>query len=912
MLSLRDMSYTCKGNTNNIFAILAVLLFVIITHHNYAASLSSNFFHTKLTGLVDSPPPSKRLVNPILIPSSTVIIDSPPVRTAVKGDTVFKTVADTFSFKMSKDSLDAPVVYHADDSMVLQVPEKKMILYGKVSTVKYADNDLSAPEIVYDQKTNLVKAYLKKDSTGKVISFVSFNQGDFKSVMDSITFNMSTQKGITKGTYTQQGEMYVYGERIKKINPDVFYALNSRFTTCNLDTPHFAFVSKKIKFINQKMAFSGPVHPEFEGVPVPIILPFGIYPLQQGRHSGILSPNFTTNSSYGIGLENFGYYKVFSDYWDVEARASVFSYGGYNATLRPRYYKRYKYQGNFSLNYLRNKALDTKATNNYNFTWSHSLDNKSRPGVSFRANVNAGSSQYNSFLPNSPITNFSNRLSSTIIYGKVWQDKPYNMTINANHEQNSITGLYNVNLPDVTFNVNTQYPFRRKENVGELKWYENIGIGLNSAVRNRTSFYDSMNVLKQALDNLQYGAEHQVPITLSLPPLGVLQVAPSVSYSERWFQRKSLQRWNDNTRKIDTTNFNGLYTARNMSFGVGVTTRIFGIFGFKKSSKVQAIRHEIRPSISANYSPDLSKNTLRMVQVDSPGTRRAYSIYDNNLLYGPFGSGTFGGLSFSLDNNISMKVRNKKDTAEGATKKINLIDGLRLGTSYNFVADSFRLSNISLSARSSLFDKINITADATFDPYQTNDQGQRIDKFTFAKNPFSLGNLVSGGIQVQSSFQGGKGKSKNSPLPDYNQQARASGIQLDEYQQEAAYIQQNPGEFADFSIPWDISVGYSLSLSRFRQPGTPIFKSNLTQNTNINASVNLTPKWKIGAQGSYDISAGQIGVISSYLSRDMHCWQMSLNVSPVGRYRFFSISINPKSAILRDLKVNRTRSFNNF
>ncbi len=906
------MSYKYKGNTNNILALLAVLLFVIITHHNYASSLPPHDFHSTLTAVRDSPPPHKEVLEAPMFYPSTNKVDSPPVRSIIKADTIYKTVSDTFSFKMSKDSLDAPVVYHADDSMVFQVPEKKMILYGKKSTVQYAENDLSAPEIVYDQKTNLVKAYLKKDSTGKVISFVAFNQGDFKSVMDSITFNMSTQKGITKGTYTQQGEMYVYGERIKKINPHVFYALNSRFTTCNLDTPHFAFVSKKIKFINQKMAFSGPVHPEFEGVPVPIILPFGIYPLQQGRHSGILSPNFTTNSTYGIGLENFGYYKVFNDYWDLETRASVFSYGGYSATLRPRYFKRYKYTGNFSLNYLRNKALDTKATNNYNFTWSHSLDNKSRPGVSFRANVNAGSSQYNSLLPNSPVTNFSNRLSSTIIYGKVWQDKPYNMTINANHEQNSVTGLYNVNLPDVTFNVNTQYPFRRKEYAGELKWYENIGIGLNSAVRNRTSFYDSMNVLKQALDNLQYGAEHQVPITLSLPPVGPFQVAPSVSYSERWFQRKSLLRWDSNDKVIDTTNFNGLYTARNVSFGLGVSTRIFGIFGFKKNSKVQAIRHEIRPSLSANYRPDLAKNTIRKVQVDSAGNKIDYSIFSNNLLYGPFGSGTFGGLSFSLDNNISMKVRNSKDTTEGATKKINLIDGLRLGTSYNFVADSFRLDNISVSARSSLFDKINITADATFDPYQTNDLGQRIDKYTFAKNPFSLGNLVSGGIQVQSSFQGGKGKKNNSPLPDYNQQARASGIALDEYQQEAMYIQQNPGEFADFSIPWDISIGYNLTLSRFRTPGSPIFTSQVTQSTNINGSINLTPKWKIGAQGSYDISSGQVGVVSSYLSRDMHCWQMSINVAPVGLYRFFSININPKSTILRDLKVNRTRSFNNF
>ena len=203
-------------------------------------------------------------------------------------------VTDTFNFKIAKGALDAPVKYHADDSMVMSVPKKNIILYGKKSTVQYNDNNLEAPHIEYDQNSNLVKAHLEKDSAGKVISYVNFNQADMKTQSDTVVFNMKTGRGITKGTYTTQGEMYVYGEKIKKQGEDVFYAYRGRFTTCNLDTPHFAFVSEKIKFINKKMAFTGPVHPEFEGVPVPIILPFGIYPLTQGRHSGLLAPSFSS------------------------------------------------------------------------------------------------------------------------------------------------------------------------------------------------------------------------------------------------------------------------------------------------------------------------------------------------------------------------------------------------------------------------------------------------------------------------------------------------------------------------------------------------------------------------------------------------------------------------------------------
>lgn len=829
--------------------------------------------------------------------------------------------ADTFDIKFSKDTLDAPVAYHADDSMVLDVPGKKILLYGTQTKVKYTDNELIAPHIEFDQKTNLVKAWLVRDSGGKVVSFATFNQGDFKSVSDSIWFNMGTGKGRTKSTYFQQDEMYVQtatSKKIKENGDDVIYARFGKFTTCNLDTPHFCFVAGRIKFINKKMAVTGPVHPEIEGVPLPVTLPFGIYPLKQGRHSGILAPTFSANAQLGLSLEGLGYYKVLSDNWDVVFRSTIYSYGGWVANISPNYYKRYRYRGNLSFDIQRFKYgfkgdPDFSLQKTYNIRWNHSADSKARPGVTFSANVNAGSSKFNSLVPNSPVRNFTNQLNSSITYSKVWKDKPFNLTVSANHNQNTAQGIINLNLPDVAFNVNTLYPFRKKEQVGEMKWYENLGIALNSNIKSLTSFYDTLgNIGQQLIDKLQWGANHSVPITLSLPQIGALQFAPQVSYAERWYQQKFIRKWNSTNKKIDTIINKGFYTARDMTFGMGVSTRIFGMFTFGKKSRVQAIRHEIRPTLSVNYKPDFNKQFYYRTQIDTNGNTDRFSVFEGSVA-GAFAEGQFGGLSFGIDNNIQMKVKNKRDTGETAIKKINLLDGFSINGSYNFMADSFRLSTFSISARSNLFDKINITANANVDPYQTDATGKRLDKLIWGKRPFSLGTLTSGGISMQSQLRGGDKKAgnnnnanTNNRIPQYDPR---TGMPMDEYQQEAALIQNNPAQYVDFSIPWSVNLSYSLQFSRQRKADYSGFTTTFNQDVNWGGTLGLTKKWQIGMNGFYNITRKEVGTISLNLSREMHCWQMAINVSPVGKYKFFNITINPKSGLLRDLKVNRTRYF---
>ena len=920
------------SKVSSIYKLASVIavVFSILTVQSKNKVHFSNSFHNNLTAIQDTLKPIKRFTLPAAVSNSGTDTIPQKNKNAQGDSTTLVEVTDTINLKISKDSLDAVVEYNADDSMILDVPSKKITLYGKKTTTQYKDNNLSAPIIIFDQATGNITAAIKRDSAGKVIAMPTFKQADFTSTSDSIRFNMKTGKGITKSTYTQQGEMYVYGEAIKKINNNVFYVNRARITTCDLDTPHFAFVSNRMKLISKKLAITGPVHPEFEGVPVPIYLPFGIYPLSQGRHSGFLMPTFEVNEQAGVGLIGLGYYKVLSDYWDVTVRGNIYSYGGWTMNINPRYTKKYRYNGNLSFNMVNFKRNfkgdpDYSKSKEYNILWSHSVDSKARPGVGFSASVNAGSSGYNSHVPDNPYKNIQNRLYSSIQYsrnrtleglGDWWKDKSYNLTVAANHDQNTLDKLININLPDVGFSITTIYPFRKAEAVGTPKWYESLGIGYSGNAKSRFSFYDTAgNIFKQIKDTLQYGAHHSVPISLSLPPLGAFQVSPSVSYDETWFQTKTTRTWNNTTKKLDTTYNHGFYTARDMSFSLSVSTRIFGMIASKsKTSRIQAIRHEITPTLGFSYHPDMNKRNYYLVQTDDTTKRfTKFSYFDQRNIFSPYSSNSSGSIFFGVDNNIQMKVRSKKDTANGGIKKISLIDNLSFNTSYDLFAKSygnpFPLSIFSINASTNLFNKVSITAGGILDPYDANVKGERIPTLVWKRKPISLGRLISGNVSLSTQFKGGDKTKKDSKPELTNYDNNRSGYPIDEYQSELAYIRNNPGEYADFKIPWSVNFSYALSINRPFDNIKQVFKTKFTQSVNFGGTLNITPKWQVAVNGSYNISAGQLGIIPISISREMHCWQMSINVSPVGKYRYYSINLSPKSGLLRDLRINRTRSF---
>ncbi len=839
-------------------------------------------------------------------------------------DTTIVTVDSLSLPKASKDSLDAVVTAKAEDSMVLMVQKKQFYLYGNAN-VKYKTIDLTAHQVSFDQQTGVMTAVHGKDSAGNYIGRPVMNDGGQSAKSDTLEYNFTSSKALIINTRSQYGEGYVHSEKTKRMADNTIFGFKNGYTTCNLDTPHFSFRAKKIKVIPDKLIVSGPANLEIQGIPTPLFIPFAIFPITQGQRSGILPPQFVTNAQKGMGLEQGGYYFGMGEHLDMTLRGDIYSYGSWALTASPTYRKRYKYSGGMTLSFANTRLGDPSVpqefvkSRDFRVMWNHTMDSKARPGINFGASVNFGTSSYNQYNVYDYATRVNNNIGSSISFSKTWQNKPYNLTVNLSDNQNLQTRDVSLTFPDANFSVQTIYPFQPKELIGTAKWYQKIGISYTNQFRNQAYFKDTAFGKKEMFDALQTGMQQNIPISFSIPVMKSFTFSPSVNFTEYWYTKKTERQWNPRKRNLgtgqmgalDTIYTNGFFAQHELSTSVSLATALYGMYDFGQG-KIRKIRHVMRPSIGLTYRPDLTQGAYYDMKYNSNGDFQRASYFQGSVIGVP-GEGTFGGMSFSLDNNLEMKVYSRKDTSGNHEKKIKLLDGFGLNTNYNFVADSFKLSPFSLYARTNLFEKLNISASGTLDPYVTNEQsGVRKDRYVWQDGKLSLGRLTNASITMSTSFQ-----SKDKKGGDDQRQKTLDSLQsvMDQNALQAAQQRQlqmmrnNPGEYVDFDIPWRLDLSYSLTYTNRVIPDSGGVVKELRQYVSFNGDFSLTPKWKIGMNSGFDFTSMEIAYTNLYISRDLHCWQMSINLVPFGTYRQFSITINPKAGILRDLRLNRSRTY---
>jgi hypothetical protein len=817
---------------------------------------------------------------------------------------------DTVQMRVSGSGLDSKVKYEARDSMPYDAIRKIFHLYGQAKVVN-EDLSLEADYIEIDLTKNLMSARGTRDSLGMLVGMPLFKQGGKEYKAEVIKYNYKTRKAHISEFRTQEGEGYIHGEDVVKNADNTFGIQDAKYTTCNLDHPHFYIAATKIKVIPDKKIITGPADLVIADVPTPLMLPFGIFPIKKGQSSGLIIPTYGNSPRQGYFLRNGGYYFGLGEHADMQVTGDIYANTSWAGRSGFRYANRYHFAGDLGFNFANNKYgessdLDYYTSRDFQLSWNHRSDPKAVPNTSFTANVNLVSRNYlanNSYVPQNIMTN---QIVSSVSYNKGFANGKYNFSTNARASQNVQTGDMAISFPDFTFTVSGFNPFKPKYKSVADKWYENITMSYATSFKNEVNTKDSIlfrnwrgNEFRNFFDTAaRYGMIHTLPINTSFKVLKYYTLSTSVTMNEYWYLQ-TIRKDTMNGMAMNRT-VNGFERAFTYTPRVGINTRYYGIKSFSKG-RLAAIRHVVSPSLDFSYSPDYSASSTGYYKsyVDAQGREVKYSIFERGIMGGP-GMGRQGNVGFSVDNNIEMKVRTGKDTAR-REEKIQIFESIRAGGAYNIFADSLQLSKINLSARTRLFKNILLTANANMDPYVNEiytENGfknvRRLNRFYFNSQSIP-GVITDGGIGVNATFNKDFFKRKSSMNSEFDGNLK--------------YINEMPEDYYDFNVPWSLTIVYSVNYNRYNNLNNPD-NPNYTQTITFYGDFNLTSNWKIGYNSGYDIKNKQLNPYTSIdFIRQLHCWEFKLNWIPTGPRQSFLFTINVKSSLLQDLKLTRRRDW---
>ncbi len=805
---------------------------------------------------------------------------------------------DTLDLQIS-DDFDQPILSEGKDSTQIEFTDNGILvhIYGEGS-VKFQDADLKADYIRFNTKTKVAFARGTKDSLDNIKGKPVFKQGKEELTMDSMHFNLSTKKAKIYGVVTRQDDGFMHGSVVKRQPDQSIHIAKGKYTTCDADHPHFYLALTKAKTTPGSTTVLGPSYFVLMDVPTPLFLPFALIPKSSSRQSGILFPSFGEEASRGFFIRDGGYYFAFNDHMDLALTGSYWTLGSWQISARSQYLWRYKFSGGFNLSFARNvvgdkNGPDYQTSDAFSANVQLTQDPKFRPNSTLSVSVNYASSSYKRYNETTLNNALTNTTQSSINYSQRFPNTPFDFNIGGNMSHNTRDSVINLNLPSINFNVARITPFKKKNRSGKTKWYEDIGFTLTTQFQNSVNakekeFSDINRLFKKMRNGIQYTPSISLSLTDLIP---FVTVSPSISYNGRFYFQQIRQTWvdEDSLQYIRKDTIRGLTHSYNFSTGISLSTRLYGMYQFNQTGLIRAIRHVATPNLSFSWNPDFSDKMwgmYREVQTDTLGTTKRYAIHEGGI-YGTAGQGQVMSMGFGLDNTLEMKVRSKKDTVKG-TQIIKILEGLRISGSYNFLADSMKLSTLPFSGRTTIW-KIGINFSGTLNPYGIDKEGRVVKDWALKVNK-QLVRLTSFRFSFGYSFNREEKYNNSEPYPVYHA--------FDPHQK----YQDMLFRYADFSLPWSLNVNYSFDYSK--NGWTP----KISQTLGFSGDVSLGKKWKIGIQSGWDFQAMKISSTSINLHRDLHCWELRFSWIPIGSWQSWNFGINIKSAILKDLKYEKNKS----
>ena len=826
--------------------------------------------------------------------------------------------------------VDAPVQYTAEDSLVYDAPHKVAHLYGN-SNVKYTNMDLTSDKISMDIDKSDVKATGTADSTaeGGIKGKPVFKMGSDTYDTDTIAFNFKSKKALINNVYTEQQDGFLTGARSKRDSTGAIYLQHGRYTTCDDPHPDFYISLSRAKVRPGKDVVFGPAYLVVCDVPMPLAIPYGFFPFTKSYSSGFIMPTYGDESDRGFYLRDGGYYFAVNDKWDLKLLGEIYTKGSWGISAASNYRKRYKYSGSFFFSYQDTKTGDKGMPDfaeqeSFKVQWSHRQDSKANPFSSLSASVNFATSSYERNNLNSlynPQTMTQSTRTSSVSWSTGFSSIGLSLSATANLSQNMRDSSLAVTLPDLNISIARFYPFRRKKMVGDEKWYEKIAMSYTGHISNSINTKEDQFMKSNLIKDWRNAWQHQIPVSASFTLFKYININPSFNFSDRMYTNKVTRSWDEQkqTEVCDTTY--GFHNVYNWNMSVGMSTKLYGfwvpnrkIFG----DKIQAIRHVITPTVNFSYAPDFGASrygyweTYQKTDADGNVSLVSYSPYQNSL-YGVPGKGKTGSLSFSLGNNLEMKVKSDKDST--GFKKISLIDAFDINMSYNMAAKVRPWSDMNINLRLKWWKNYTFNMNAVFATYAY-DLDEQGNPYVGTHTEWSRGRFGRfQGMSQNLSFTltpeklaklfGGKSDDdeKDSKRKDQDEDGLDTDIEsnVDDTLEKGKTAAKKKGGKAKtdsdgymaFKMPWSLTFGYGITMredtrkEKFNKESMR-YPYKFTQTLNMSGNVRLSDGWNISFSSGYDFDNHKMSMTTASLQRDLHCFNMSCSVvlSPYTSYNF--------------------------
>ena len=830
-----------------------------------------------------------------------------------------------------KEPLDAPVIYEASDSIVF-TKEGYAHLYGE-GKVNYQNIELTSAVITMNMDSSTVYATGVTDTAGVETGSPIFKDGETPYESKIMRYNFKTKKGFINSIVTQQGEGYVTSEEGKKGANDEIYMRHGKYTTCdNHEHPHFYLKLSMAKVRPKKNVVFGPAQLVVEDVPLPIAVPFGFFPFNSSYSSGFIRPTYGDEMNRGFYLRDGGYYFAISDQMDLKVLGEVFTKGSWGLSAASNYNKRYKFSGSFNASYLVTKTgeknmPDYSVSKDFRIQWSHRQDAKANPNSSFLASVNFATSSYDrsslSSLYN-PQQYSQNTKASSVSYSRNFPEIGLNISGAFNITQNTRDSSLSMTLPDVNISLNRIYPFKRKKSAGDERWYEKISLQYTGSITNSISTKDNL-LFKTPLTQWENGMQHKIPVSATFNLFKYINIVPSFNYTERWYLRKVKQSYDasptsrDHVKRDTINGFNRLY---DYNLSLQMNTKLYGMYKplFMKSKELQ-IRHVFTPTVSYTYTPDFGKSRYgyydTYTYTDEDGEVRTveYSPYEG-AVYGYPGKNMSQNISFSIDNNIEMKMKSDKDTT--GYKKISLID--QLGASLSYDVANKKWSDLSMNLRLKLTKSYTFNMNASFATYayQFDENGNVVvgDRTEWSYGRFGRFQGYSGSFSYtlnNDTFKKLFGKKEEDKK---NKDNKGKEENEDEETEEETEEQNNNSNmrktekasvdsdgYLAFKLPWSVSLSYSYSIREDRSKDINIktmrYPYSLTHSLNVSGNFKIGSRWNMTYSTGYDFTSKEMSMTTLNITRDLHCFNMSCGLV-FGPFTSYNFSIRANSSMLTD------------